>query len=237
MCMKVDQENYYWLFSSAAQSISAFVAFLLTGYALVLSVMDNLEGKDETLAEIHHKLKGDYYQKMRLLAGLTGVTVILSLGMVYLNGIQWSWKPFLYVLTLLLNITVIIFGIYFVLSIINPNRYKSAAKELLKTEQQERPESGKEVDKGVFINDFNNLEKRLREKLTEKRIDLGRANPPFPQMVEALSRGQMISREQAEKMFRIGRMRNFVVHGRQETVNQDLLNAARDATRIINGIK
>lgn len=235
--MKVDQENFYWLFSSAAQSISAFVAFLLTGYALVLSVMDNLEGKDETLAEIHHKLKGDYYQRMRLLAGLTGVTVILSLGMVYLNGIQWSWKPFLYVLTLLLNVTVIIFGIYFVLSIINPNRYKTAAKELLKTEQRERPETGKEVDKEIFITDFTNLEKRLREKLNEKRIDLRRPNPPFQQMVEALYRSDLISREQAERMFRIGRFRNFVVHGRQETVHQELLNATKDAVRIVNGIK
>lgn len=236
--MKVDQENFYWLFSSAAQSIAAFVAFLLTGYALVLSVMDSLEGKDETLEEIHHKLKSDYYKKIKWLAGLTGVAVILSLWMVYLNGIQWSWKPCLYLATILLNGVAIVFGIFFVLSIINPDRYKSAAKELLKSERRAVPESGEEVDKGVFMTDFTNLEKRLREKLDEKKIDLGRPTAyTFRPMVEALYRRELISRGQADKMLRIGRLRNLVVHGRQERVDQGLLNAAKDATRIINGIR
>jgi hypothetical protein len=49
--MPKDTQNYYWLFifSSSAQSISAFIAFLIAGYAIVLNVLDTLEDKDETL--------------------------------------------------------------------------------------------------------------------------------------------------------------------------------------------
>lgn len=42
-------ENIYWLFSSAAQTIAAFIAFLLAGYALVQTMMETAVQADETL--------------------------------------------------------------------------------------------------------------------------------------------------------------------------------------------
>jgi hypothetical protein len=80
------EENIYWVFSSAAQTVAAFVAFLLAGYTLVHSMMDNLERADETLAEIHTKLKTDYYRRVRLLSIVTAPAILLSLFTVYLNG-------------------------------------------------------------------------------------------------------------------------------------------------------
>ena len=113
-----DQQNYYWLFSSSAQTISAFVAFLITGFALVLNMME----------EIHTKLKSDYYKKIRILAVFTGLAIIFSLWMVYLNGGTSAHKSWLFMLTAGLNITAIVVGILFIISIINPGRYRTAAK-------------------------------------------------------------------------------------------------------------
>ena len=73
----LNQENIYWLFSSSAQTISAFIAFLIAGYALVLSVMSNLEQQDESLIEIHTALRKQYYSKMK--------------GIVYSNGNGYSY--------------------------------------------------------------------------------------------------------------------------------------------------
>jgi hypothetical protein len=35
-----DAQNIYWLFGAAAQTVAAFIAFLLAGYALVQGMMD-----------------------------------------------------------------------------------------------------------------------------------------------------------------------------------------------------
>ena len=52
-----DSEFIYWTFSAAAQSISAFVVFLLTGYAVVLSLMESRRARDESLADAHSELR------------------------------------------------------------------------------------------------------------------------------------------------------------------------------------
>ena len=57
-------DNIYWLFSAAAQSISAFVAFLLTGYALVHTLMEAAREKDDTLEEIHAALSKKYHRRL-----------------------------------------------------------------------------------------------------------------------------------------------------------------------------
>jgi hypothetical protein len=49
----MNDEHIYWLFSSAAQSIATFVAFLLAGYTLVHAMMDSIQQRDDTLEEIH----------------------------------------------------------------------------------------------------------------------------------------------------------------------------------------
>ncbi len=54
-------DNIYRVFSSAAQTVAAFAAFLLAGYALVVNVMDNAVQADETLADINEALKQRYH--------------------------------------------------------------------------------------------------------------------------------------------------------------------------------
>jgi len=53
----IDYENVYWTYSAAAQAIAAFVALLVAGYAVVLSMMESAAQADETLIEIHEELK------------------------------------------------------------------------------------------------------------------------------------------------------------------------------------
>lgn len=173
--MPKDAQNYYWLFSSSAQSISAFIAFLIAGYAIVLSVLDSLEEKDETLADIHHQLKKIYYRKIVLLAIVTGLAILSSLVMVFINGEDLPYKPTLYIITALANAAAIILGLQFVLAMINPNRYKNAANEIIKEEKNIFPDSGHRVDQRQFINEFINLEKSIRDALVKRNLYI----PPY----------------------------------------------------------
>src|SRR5215211_741630 len=90
--LRMNDENIYWLFSSAAQAIATFVAFLLAGYTLVHAMMESVQQHDDTLEEIHAALIRQYYRQIKWLAIITGVAVLGSLTMLYLNGFEWPYK-------------------------------------------------------------------------------------------------------------------------------------------------
>src|SRR5689334_6243565 len=124
----MNDENIYWLFSSAAQSIATFVAFLLAGYTLVHAMMESVQQRDDTLEEIHSALIRQYYRQIKSLAIITGVAVLGSLAMLYLNGFVWPYKDVVVVLAAALDIAAIAWGIAFVIRIIDPDKYTNAAK-------------------------------------------------------------------------------------------------------------
>lgn len=72
LLQQMTNDHIYWTFSAAAQSIAAFVAFLLTGYALVYTLMDAAREKDDTLEEIHTLLRKKYHAYLTLLTCVTG---------------------------------------------------------------------------------------------------------------------------------------------------------------------
>jgi hypothetical protein len=66
-------DKYYWLFSAAAQSIAAIIAFLIAGIALAFSMMDRLIAQDETLYEVVESLRRRQHRQLTALAITTGV--------------------------------------------------------------------------------------------------------------------------------------------------------------------
>src|SRR5215208_4083372 len=104
----MNDENIYWLFSSSAQSIATFVAFLLAGYTLVHAMMDSVEQRDDTLEEIHAALIRQYYQRIKILAIITGAAVLSSLAMLYLNGFAWPYKAIAVAIAATLDIATIV---------------------------------------------------------------------------------------------------------------------------------
>jgi hypothetical protein len=122
-------DSYYWVFSSSAQSISAFLAFLLTGYAIILSIMSTLEEKDESLLDLLHELKVNHFKKIKRVAWLTAAAIIFSLFSVFLNGTYWQYVIPFYIFTSALNLCAIIWGVWLMISIINPSKYEKLAKK------------------------------------------------------------------------------------------------------------
>ncbi len=240
--MEQNQENFYWLFSSSAQTISAFVAFLVTGFALVLNMLDSLQQKDETLEDIHTKLKSDYYKKISFLAIITGLAIIFSLWMVYLNGGTSEYKYWLFILTSFFNIIAIIVGIFFVVSIINPAKYKKAAQEIIKEDQKEFPNTSNTIDQATFITEFIKLEKSIRDILQLRQLYIPYGNTPkmiysFRQMIEALNQNEIIDLKQLYELLTINKYRNLVFHGHLDKVDEGMLDRVRAAQKVIDKIK
>ena len=101
-------ENCYWLFSAAAQSIAALVAFLMAGVALAFSMMDRLVDQDDSLYEVVQSLKKSQHQKLAALMVGTGVALISSLAAVYANPWQSSFRDSIMIFAALIDIAVII---------------------------------------------------------------------------------------------------------------------------------
>lgn len=83
-------DNVYWLFSSSAQAIAAFIGFLAAGFFFSYDLMDKQVEKDETLEVIYVDIKNQYFKRLKALFILTGFSILLSLGVVFINGYDFG---------------------------------------------------------------------------------------------------------------------------------------------------
>jgi hypothetical protein len=228
--MEIDEQRYYWLFSSSSQTIASLVAFLVTGFALVLNIMESFQQTDETLTEIHNQIKTSHYKKLYILSVISGLAIISSLLMIYVNGSRYSYKQVLFAITSVLNVMAIGLAILFIISIINPDKYKIAAEEILREEKNEFPESGNEVDKTYFMSEFLELEKNIKRLLNrpdEHKTDLSQNPHSFRQLVTDLFDKGSISKEELYELLRINKYRNLIFHGHLEKVDKSLVDKVK----------
>src|SRR3954451_20842637 len=195
----MNDENIYWLFSSSAQAIATFVAFLLAGYTLVHAMMESVQQRDDTLEEIHAALIRQYYQQIKSLAIITGAAVLSSLTMLYLNGFVWPYKDVVVAIAAALDIAAIGWGIAFVTRIIDPDKYTNAAKRLIEEDAQAMDLAGKQEDSEDFFTLFERLETAMRDALEQASVsaatrDRGRRDSSFQQMLMALYQNELVDR-------------------------------------------
>lgn len=240
--MKVNQENIYWLFSSSAQAISSFVAFLLTGFAIVLSVMEGLQQRDDSLEEIHHELKRRYYKHISWFSGLTATAIIASLLMIFLNGEDFPFKTPVIIIVAILNVAAIIGGVFFVLSMIDPDKYRNVAKEIIEQDEKKalsKPSSQK-VEYTDFSDPFIKLEQNTRELIKRKNIPVGngpiRRAYSFRQMIDALYFSETIDKRSYEELKYINRYRNLVFHGEVDRVDPDMVEMVKNYLETVSNM-
>jgi hypothetical protein len=226
--MQINQDSYYWLFSTTSQTIASFIAFLLTGFALVLNMMDTLQQKDESLTEIHEQLKVTYYRRMLILSVISGLAILFSIAMLYVNGVEMENKPFLFVFSFALSVLSISLAIYFVIAIINPNRYKYAAEDILKEEKTKFSITGSEVNQVNFMNAYLDLERKVRKLLKVKNIlSEEKEIHSFRQLVTAMYENEMITNEVLYELLQINKYRNLVVHGHLDQVDEGMVDRVK----------
>ena len=220
-------ENIYWLFSSSAQAIAAFIGFLAAGFFFTYDRIDKQVAKDETLEEIYNDIKKQFYNRIKTLFILTGLSITLSLLVVYLNGFDLHlWGCILKILVGLLNVVTIGWAIFFVLFIIDPNRVKKTADKLVKENRAFFEDIlGQTLTRGEFIDKFITLENVLRS-LAEKYQILISENSrfrnflPLNEIIKQLIERSVIDKEQYYKLMELNKIRNLAVHGNIESLEK-----------------
>ena len=191
----MNNDHIFWVFSAAAQSIAAFVAFLLTGYALVHSLMDAAREKDDTLEEIHGTLRRKYHSRLKLLSWTTGLAIVLSLVVVFANRWEFPLKTWMLGVSAIIDLAAIVGGLAFVVSIVNPREVERTATKSWR--RRDRTGAQWELTSAArFFEEFRHLERMLRDYLLEQEVAVARDAPRMPfsfrQMVEALLRNERL---------------------------------------------
>lgn len=234
----MNTDHIYWTFSAASQSISAFVAFLIAGYTLVIMIMDAARDRDDSLGDIHDALKIKYHKYLTNLAWIFGTAIISSLIIVYLNQSNENINLFLLLLVGIVDLISIVGGLVFVILITDPEKYKrEAQKELELVSEQVIPVTSSPA--AEFFDAFLRLERLLRNYLNDREFLIQSRNiprePSFREMVEALRMNEVIDQEFYQNLNKINKYRNLVFHAHITEVDSQMIERARQsATRIQN---
>jgi hypothetical protein len=221
-------DNVYWAFSAAAQALAAVVAFLLAGYALVHSMMESRAAADDTLLEINEKLGRDYHWRLSVLASVTVAAILADLFVVYFNsapGAPW-W---LQLLAALFTVLSFVGGVWFVISIVDPEKYPRAARDLAQGPTGQGPSA--QTSAAAYFSEFVQVEQLLRT-LWETRAHgerfSRRSGPPSArEMIEALRMAQVVPEDVGREVQALVRTRNLVFHGHMAQVDADQVERAQ----------
>jgi hypothetical protein len=232
--MPVNNDHIYWVFSAAAQSIAAFVAFLLTGFALVHTLMEAAREKDDTLEEIHVTLRRKYHARLTLLSWVTGLAIVLSLITVFVNRWDFALKMWLVGATAVIDLAALIAGLAFVVSIVNPAKYERTATKELEERKTELRLSGRRTSAATFFEEFRRLERLVRDHLRDRDLYVPSRGAPrmtfsFRQMIEALLQNEKIDPTFFDELMEINKYRNLVFHGHVEQADEAMVDRVRAA--------
>lgn len=229
-------ENIYWLFSSSAQAIAAFIGFLAAGFFFSYDLMDKQVEKDETLEVIYVDIKKQYFKRLRGLFILTGLSILLSLGVVFINGYDFGiYNIITAVIVGVINVVTVIWALTFVIFIIDPDKVKKTVEKLIKEDESVfEPKQGKSLTRESFLDGFNEMEKLLRDLAKKYRLESSnrfRDFLPIGQIIRSLYERGAITRESLRELSEMNKIRNLVAHGEINNLEQrigDTLNKVRD---------
>jgi hypothetical protein len=126
--------------------------------------------------------------------------------------------------------------LWFIISIIDPNKYKKAAKEIISEERRELGLTGAVSDRANFLINFINLEGMIRDFVRQRNLSVPKTTRSnqimsFRQLIEILYYNELIDREFYDELLQIGKYRNLVVHGELEVVDQAMVDRVQSAQR------
>lgn len=169
--------------------------------------MDKQVEKDETLEVIYVDIKNQYFKRLKALFILTGFSILLSLGVVFINGYDFGiYNLIIAIIVGVVNIVTVIWAITF------------------------DPAQGNSLTSTKFLEGFAELENLLRDLAKKYRLEsFGRFRDfqPLGQIIRSLYERRVISRDSLRELSEMNKIRNLIAHGEINNIEQrigDTLN-------------
>lgn len=228
----MDRNALDWLFSTAPQALAALVGLIFTGVAFILGAIDKEGAQDDTRKDIYDEMKREIHVSMKSLYWLAGVSVVLDLLLIFFNpiedglrfSIKGSFDPYLLLsaVIILLNIATLIYSLWFIVHVADPNFFQKTVTRLAKAVNTGTVESKD------FLMEFIDMEKALRD-LPIFRTTPGQRPFMMTEMVRDLQYRQLLEPQDVDKLASSIQLRNLIVHGSDIThVEADKYNDVKN---------
>lgn len=219
--VSIGVEELKWIFSAAAQSISALIAFLLAGYALFLGELDKESAREASRREINHSIRIKSFKQFKMILICSFLTVIINIASISILKIK---DKIIAQIIFSLSFCLIIFSLFFIyifiIQLINPNRTKIVARIMLKEDRlQHKSEEGD-------IKEFINLFKQLEIKLQNFREGWERLPPAV--IAYKILKENLIENDLFAKIREIIKIRNLLFHSNLDNVTTYQINLLKD---------
>lgn len=229
----MDKESLYWIFSTASQTLAAFIGLLFAGSSFIYNKIDSKIEKDSTYTEIYEEYKKNISHG--LIHVLSCAIGSIAFDIVYLFTIPIltinQSLPYTIVL-LLLNIYTIIYSIFYVYKIMNPNVIHVTIDQLSK---ELETKNKKDVIPAIeFVKHFIEFEKILRSYDKKYLInDTENLHLTLRKIIDKLIFEGIINSAQRSDIYIIIQLRNLILHGgeieniekKYDTILQDLTSS------------
>lgn len=238
----MDRNALDWLFSTAPQALAALVGLIFAGVSFMMGVIDKEVERDETQKDIYDEMKIEIHGNMRILYWLAGFSIITDLILIIFNPIEEGFRFSFdgtfdgYLLTtaiiLLLNITTLVYSLWFIIQVVNPDYFKKTAKRLSDS-----------ANKGVveskdFLMEYIEMEKAMRD-LPIFSVSSGQKQLSMSEMLRELRYRQLLDPNDIERMYNLTRLRNLIIHGtiNNTHVEKDMYEDVKRYKNILTELK
>ena len=228
----MNNDGLNWFFSSSAQTVAAFVAFLLSGFSISINMADEAVKNDDTYKEIISAFKSSQYIHLKDLSFLTGLAITTNL---LILGLAWHTIPYysyLHYIGFTLNFLAILLAIIFILKSVDPLKYQKTAKKEIENMISKMPPK-EQVGLADFITIFIEIEKKMRSifEIHSRDIIVSSARGmdflSLNKIIYSLSDFQIINKPLTISLNEISKYRNLVVHGHIESVDPEMIAKAK----------
>lgn len=212
----MDRNALDWLFSTAPQALAALVGLIFAGVAFMTGVIDKEVDRDETQKDIYDEMKREIHGNMKILYWLAGFSVITDLILIIFNPIEegfrfsfngtFDWYLLISTIIILLNIVTLVFSLWFIVQVANPDYFNKTAKRLAESADQGVIESKE------FLMEYIEMEKAMRD-LPIFSVSSGQKQLSMSEMIKELRYRQLFDSNDIERIHALTRLRNLIIHG------------------------
>lgn len=221
------QEQMMWV---GAQILTGLFGVTMTGYVFFLGRINDMVRADHTAADVAEMLKKQFNHRVWFVSTVYLLALLDSGLTAYLKNwtaqIPGRLLPLLYNEALYFAGADIIFILYFIVNVVDPDNLRRAADQLRKRLEADTAEAGDTV---WFLNRFSQLEEQICRLLPAAM----RSNPLGQEQISLLTRQGLLPEELRQTADWLRQYQSCVLHGTGTFVSR---RACADLQKVLNAI-
>lgn len=227
--------------STSTEVIAGLYGLTLTGYIFFLDRLQQQAEDDDLLEDIITLLKKRYHNMVLLLSGICFTAIVSAFGfMIYnteTNLIPQDVYEFWAYETLLLVIVTLVFNIYFVITVVDPDKIPRASLKYKKKLSTGDKEFGSLQE---FLQDYEDIEQLLIAKSEGLAVSQIGTNPwkalKHLNGKEKIEIRKLVSDPLLRKLSIVGQYYSYMVFSQELTVTKEMCDMAKEVKKELSEI-